>query len=376
MWIKHAHFIPYLPKIVSFLQVLFQGVSPSRLFKRRMPMPPQPGFGTQPKSRAVRVTVVGHASARWRSARNQQEADRFNLALSNQRANSVRAFVDNILRTQIPGVDIQPGTSLAPGEHPSGVQVGWYGVGSKQPLAPFPKPPGENNPLNRSVVVTLELITTTYGHMDVDLTPLHVSTYTRFWDVKVMDLRGGAVGGAAYKCKLAIRNPISDKVATYAGYLFGGGVGASISKSDPKQGIGDEVTIEANQDMGFDEFNGQMIRIEKASASLGVSGTVSYLTFVSLGPGASLRPFQTSLSLTLKPKIEAFVISGTVTMQGPNPGDWLEVDRTDSIPVATDKTEQDGVVLVYPTGKSNINDLTTHDRKRLKDFVEHWASRY
>lgn len=340
-------------------------------------MPPQSGFGTQPASRSIRVTVVGHASTRWRGARNQEQADRFNQTLSDQRANSVRTYVENILKSKLPGVDIQSGTSLAPGEHPNGVQVGWYGVGRNRPLVPPPKfDPTENYAVNRSVVVALELITTTYGHMDVDVMPLHVNTDTPFWYVKVMDLRGGAVGGAAFHCRLAIRNPLSGKVASYTGYLYGGGVGVKVSKADPKEGIGDEVSIEANREMGFDDFNGQMIRIEKAGAGWGIKGTVAYLTFVSLGSGASMRAFQSSFSLTLKPTIDAYVISGTISMEGPNPGDWLEVDRTDSIPVTTDKTQEDGMFVVFPTAKYSLDDLTKAQREGLKAFVEKWANRF
>src|SRR5215831_13359049 len=98
-------------------------------------MPPKSGFGNEPQSRAVRVTVVGHASARWRGAKDKADADRLNLALSNQRANNVRVVVEQILKREIPNVTIASGSSPAPGQPPSGVQVGWYGVGSRAPFS-------------------------------------------------------------------------------------------------------------------------------------------------------------------------------------------------------------------------------------------------
>jgi hypothetical protein len=164
-------------------------------------MPPPHGFGTQPASKAARVTVVGHASMRWRGAKNTAEAARLNLALSNQRAENLRAFVVQILKREIPNVTIEQATSLVPGQHATGVQVGSYGVGSGQPVlnpAPPKINPQENNPVNRSVVVFIELITTHYGHADVSLTPLRIGARTQFWYGKVMAIEGGAVGAAGY----------------------------------------------------------------------------------------------------------------------------------------------------------------------------------
>src|SRR5262245_6212116 len=114
-------------------------------------------------SHAVRVTIIGHASTRWRAAKNRKQADRLNQALSNRRAENVRAAVERILKREIPNVEIMPGESLADGQRPTGINVGSYGVGSREPVLNLPPDPAENNALNRSVTVLLELTSTESG---------------------------------------------------------------------------------------------------------------------------------------------------------------------------------------------------------------------
>jgi hypothetical protein len=127
--------------------------------------------------------------------------------------------------------------------------------------------------------------------------------------------------------------------------------------------------------MGFDDFDGQLIKIEKASAGLGIKATIAYLTFTGLGSGASMLAFDKGFGLS-GPKLEGVAISGQISMDSPDPGDWWEVDRTDSIPVTTDKTQQDGIFVLFPTAKSSLSDLTRVGREGLKAFVEKWASRF
>jgi Uncharacterized protein conserved in bacteria (DUF2272) len=193
--------------------------------------PRQSGGGALTESRAVRITVIGHSSARWRGARNRTEADRLNDTLSNRRADKVRAFVEQILKQQVPNIPILPGTSPGPGYRPTGLQVGSYGVGSRQPVSnPGKIDPKENDPLNRSVQVVIELITTQYGVTGASRAPLRISARTDSWYGQVMSLEGAAFGVAGYHLILNIRNPLSDKIATYTAIIVGGGVGGPSSR--------------------------------------------------------------------------------------------------------------------------------------------------
>ncbi len=141
------------------------------------------------ESRAVRITVIGHASARWRGAKGQAAANRLNDALSLQRAENVRGLVEQILRQELPGVPILPGTSGAPGQQPSGLQVGSYGVGSRQPVVPSQNP-RENDPRNRSVQVLIELVTTKDGVTGASRAPRRISALSDSWYGKVTSVKG------------------------------------------------------------------------------------------------------------------------------------------------------------------------------------------
>jgi hypothetical protein len=327
-------------------------------------------------SKAVRITIVGHASARWRGAKTAAQASRLNEILSNKRADNIRSMVEQILKREIPGVTISAGTSLAPGVSPSGIQVGSYGVGSRDPLVDSGKPdPNENNPSNRSVVLLLEQITTTYSSAGVSRAPLRVGARTKFWYGKVLNLNGAGLAVFGYFLRLAIRNPLSNKVVNYSGYLLGGGASSSkwsLSRGKPGS-VGDEFSFYTDKEMGFDDFDKQLVRMERVVGSLGIKASVGYLTFVSLGKGASLLAFQKSFGLGA-PRLEGAVVSGALHMEGKNPGDWFEVDGgTDTVPVATDRKQNDGLMLTFPTGKAGVNDLSADERRKLENFVANWA---
>ena len=324
------------------------------------------------ETRAIRITVIGHASARWRGAGSQAERTRLNEALSNRRADNVRAAVEQILRQQLPTIPILPGSSPAPGQEPAGVQLGAYGVGSREPLFKSTDPK-ENDPRNRSVQVLVELTTTEHGVTGASRAPRRISAITDSWYVKVVSLKGGALGAAGYRMELNIRNPLSNKVATYTAILGGGGVGGPISLSGSD--LDSEYLFTTSKAMGFDDFDGEWIRVERAGASLGIKAIVSYLTFTSLGNGAALLPFQRTMGISLsKPNLEGFVVSGKLSIKGQNPGNWYEVDGgTDTIPFAVDHHTGDGLVLTFPTGKAGMRDIKPSEHDRLRNFITQWA---
>lgn len=352
---------------------------------------PNPGFGNEPSSRAVRITVVGHASSRWHGARSQAEASRLNLALSNQRAHGVRMVVEQILKRQAPDIQISGGVSSLPSQGSSGgAQVGDYGVGSRDPLirpASGRVNRNENSPLNRSVVVFLEMITTQYRQTGATRRPLRVDAHTRFWNLKVEALFGAAAGVAVYYLVFRLRNPLSGKTARYSGYILGGGVSTTaknpinLSQSDiikqvMKGGVGEEVELMTDEVMGFDDFDGTMVRVEKAKAALGIKASLQFLSFFGLGSGAEMLEFQHSIGLGLSKSVEAFVASGAMHMEGASPGDWWETDGgTDAIPYTTNTSAFDGIIVTYPTGKANFSNVSAEERNRLHDFVTRWAQR-
>jgi hypothetical protein len=326
------------------------------------------------KSYALRVTVVGHASSRWRGAKNRAEADQLNEALSNERATNVRAAVEQSLKRLLPDLPIiRPANGKA-------VLVDSYGLGSRVPVKPMRPDPDENDPINRSVVVMIELTTTTHGHAWVPAKPLRADARSNNWKLTVTTLEGAAVGAAAYFIRVVLRNSLSSlsgKEAVYSGYIFGGGAGAQVSghQNPGKIGkpIGDAVWFKTDKVMGFSDFAGQLIRVEKVGASLGIKATASYLSFVSLKTDPSLLGFDQGFGIG-GPSLAAFVASGRLTMESPDPGDWFEMaGGEDSVPTTTDSSTGDGLILSFPTGQAGVNNLVADDRIRLEDFLTRWA---
>jgi hypothetical protein len=140
-------------------------------------------------------------------------------------------------------------------------------------------------------------------------------------------------------------------------------------------GVGDEFSFETDEAMGFDDFRGETVRVEKLAGALGIKATAGYVTFTNLGDGASNRLFQKSFGLGF-PKLEGVVVSGTISMISDNPGDYWEADGgTDTIPYTTDSETNDGIIVTFPTGKASLRDISTDEHKRLDSFVTRWSQR-
>lgn len=360
---------------------------------------PSPGFGTQPQSRAARITVIGHASTRWRGARNRVEAARLNEGLSKMRAESVRARVEQILKQQVANLEVTSATSSLPGQGSDGVEVGSFGVGSREPVLRPPRisgyDPKENEVVNRSVQVFIEVTTTQYRQAGRSLQPLRISAVSTDWYGQVLDLSGVALGASALGFLLRLRNPHSDKTATYFGFLGGGGLSSKVSKPkgakdydvqptidsnrrNPLTPIGDEFSFYTDEPMRFEDFNGELVRVERLAAKVGIGAKVTYLNFLGLGGGAKNILFDKGVGVgnPFKPSLEGFVVSGAISMNSPNPGDWYEVEGgSDSVPYTQTSDQGDGLIISFPTGKSNVNDLSAGERKRLETFVIQWAAR-
>jgi hypothetical protein len=309
---------------------------------------------------SVRITVVGHASARWKGANSVAEAARLNQALSEQRARNVQRVVEQILKRELPTVNIA---------------VGLKGVGSQFPAEP--ERPQDNEAINRSVVVRVELSHTLPGEKVVARPPMRIDARSRFWYVRVTHLQSAALGLGAGRVNLVLRNAISKKETTFGAWIGGGGIAANpgdwFAKQKPDAQVGKELFFETDEAMGFDEFKGQLIRIGSVAAKLGIGASYTYLAFAFLGDGAKFLPFDHGFKVG-KPSLQASVMTGWLEMTGKIPGDWWEVDSLpDIIPIEYKSKYADGVVLSFPTGQANLSDLTAKDRQRLEDFVTNEA---
>jgi hypothetical protein len=335
----------------------------------------------------VRVDVVGHASARWRGAKSRAEAERLNQALSEQRAQSVRAFVEQVIRRELPGVTLTPATS-GPGQRPTGFQIGSKGVGSRQ--SPEPQGPDDNEAINRSVVLTLQRAITSTNTV-VKSRPGRILARSKTWTLKVIFLDTIALGPGKGFIRVKIRNNHTGKEATYSTDLGGGGLDVDLVKKklklDPRDTVvGGEVAFSTDEALGFGDFHNQLIRVGKLEVSAGIGipktrwkvgvGTENmYLSFdpPNLGDGAQLLFFKSDFGFSKKISAGAFLMVGRLKMEGSNPGDWIDVLDYYDVTQKHTHDDADGMVVSFPTGKSALSDLTDKDRRQLEAYVTTWA---
>jgi hypothetical protein len=153
---------------------------------------------------SVLISVVGHASRQWLGARNAQEADRFNMALSVQRAQGVRAVVERIVKARIPDLPIE---------------IIHNGVGSREPAPTVSEP---NAAVDRSVLVTVDLATTTTENTYVSGPDRRVYTPSNSWLLRVLNLVPVTLLGAqGTLATIEIRNRQTGKSIKMRGSLAG-----------------------------------------------------------------------------------------------------------------------------------------------------------
>jgi hypothetical protein len=353
----------------------------------------QPGFGSDPQSRRVRVVVGGQASPRWKGVASSSDADRLNERLSIQRSDTARNIVEQVLRRQLPGIIIEPAVSRPAGDSGGGeVELGAYGVGSRDSLVRVGGNRLSNEEVDRSVTISIDLVTTHYGQAGRSLPPGRVPAKTQFWYVKVTHLRVDAIGAAFGEIEFVLRNPLSDKTMTARAELdIGGGVNVGLKPLDAKQLIQrtvtnhlgqsfkdfvgrDEVSISVDREIGFDDFQDEWIRVGSAAASLGLGAEYTYITFPFLGgTAADVNPIRKKIGPSF-PKLQGWVVSGRIQLIGKNPGDWFEIDSSDMVPTAYDSVSDGSLIVTFPTGRSDLPPGSP-GRVHIEDFVRAWTEK-
>src|SRR5882757_4403603 len=94
-----------------------------------MPVPDD----TPSQARKLRVTIVGHASPRWRGAANDADADQRNERLARQRADQVFLIVERLLRNRLgQDVVIEKNVTIAAGSDQPDLVLTARGDGSRE----------------------------------------------------------------------------------------------------------------------------------------------------------------------------------------------------------------------------------------------------
>src|SRR4051812_14168687 len=118
--------------------------------------------GTSTSTKFLRIRVVGHASARWRSASTAGTADARNEQLALQRAEAVKKIIAERLEEAGLPVPVQFDVSTADDEHQA-VTLGSHGEGSREALERTRGDRTQDEGRDRRVDVEAELVTTETG---------------------------------------------------------------------------------------------------------------------------------------------------------------------------------------------------------------------
>jgi hypothetical protein len=324
---------------------------------------------------AVRITCVGHASRRWRSAHTKAEASALNERLSEFRAKAIYNQVEPIVRGQLPELPIA---------------LGQMGVGSREP---FPTVGEDNAAVDRSVVLMVDLVWTSTAYKKVARPPRPVYAQSTSWELKIADLVGASgIGARASLLRVKIKNHLGRELSLL-GPIFGGDltIGAgmfkkvptanpfSFDKVDPKQlrdaQVGKPVVFDTPP-MDFGDWingsDGQLVTLYHTHLKTGLTQTkTSFLQFVSVDthPGSLVFDL-TVLGFKLAwPEVSDQVQSGTLTAEN-HPTDMYLVDTPDdTVPVQARHQNHEGILISFPTEKHGWNDLSSSQQYEVRQFV-------
>ena len=270
------------------------GGTPARLLMQRTPA--GSGQGATPvsshpsRSRKLRLTIVGHASPRWRGAASNTEADRLNEKLANQRADAVRAKVEQLLRQRLGQERADQTTSpWPPARRSPGSHFRPAGRGSREALQEEHKKRRSDDEYDRRVDVNIELATTEDVRGGRSL-PSKQAT-SRHWSVSINEFKLLRALGAAGGIQPAIRNRQTGKEVLATAKLYGGAwfkMNPFSTKEETGTRRHGSIRIPISP---YRISRGTEVDITRVDAKVGLGVTFLYLTFPSIAPYKGLTMY-------------------------------------------------------------------------------------
>lgn len=343
-------------------------------------------------STGLRIRIVGHTSPRWVGARSHAEADRLNHALSVRRAHTVHALVERLLRAALgPKLPIPYASSHRQDEGPAGVELGSFGEGSATGLRAANGDRGDNSARARRVEVAIERVDTHGAWAGLSLPARRQPGASERWSIRLTSLRAVAIGAAVARISLRLTNRLTGKSMDAYADLAGGGLTSGVAKAggDVGRQVANTVTNNLGQAYAdlrrrgealfltrdritFAAFDGTIMRMGRAKASLGYGARYSYVTFPLIEHVPDVIAVENKTGWSL-PGVEGWVAAGTMRLDGVHPGDDLEEDVVEERPVLFDTAEGDRLALTFGTGQHH---LAPAEQARLASFVRTGAAKY
>ena len=255
------------------------------------------------RSRTVaKITIIGHASPRWRGAPTPKIADEKNWRLAEQRADRTRIEVETLLTHLLPDHELvfeyrfkratemerdEPVEAL--GER-ADVELEVEGRGSSETFveAGSRGRKANDDPMRRvDVKVTLHSETETDVEEDIVRTK-RKSGATTDWSIWVTGEAGVDLGAKFGAILIQLRNNKTRTVGTYAGWT--GGIGVSLGVNVAKTSPPDFESFVTREPMSFADFSGAQFWITSVGAAIGVFGAEFSIFRFDRFPGGQPTP--------------------------------------------------------------------------------------
>jgi hypothetical protein len=314
--------------------------------------------------RKLRVTIVGHASPRWRGAATDADADKRNEKLANQRAESVFAITERLLRDRLgQDVVIEKNVTVVPGMEQPDLVLSASGEGSRDALQDKHKSRSSDDEYDRRVEVSIDLLRTLDVKSGRSLPSEQAKT--RLWAVTINRLKVVraflGVGGV----EITIRNRKTGKEVLATAKLYG----VARPKLNPfstEEPTGRKrVWIKTDWDMAISEFEGEAVSITRVDLRVGVGGSMLTLGFPGVARyGGAMMDREFSAGMP-----SGFYLRGHLHLWG-NTDDW--VDKKEFEHSTRELRSDEGLVIIFPTEDYKV---PSADITRLDDFVTTWCRR-
>jgi hypothetical protein len=315
------------------------------------------------RSRKLRVTIVGHASPRWRSAATNADADRRNELLANQRADAVFAAVEQLLRMQLgQNVPIEKNVTLTPDMAQPGLMVSAHGEGSREALQDEHKDRSSDADYDRRVDLSIELVATEDTQGGVSLPAVQATS--RLWSVTVNRLRVVRAIAAAGGIEVAIRNRKTGKEVLATAKLYGVGRPRLNPFATEEETGRKRVWFSTDYEIPIQDFEGTRIEVIRTDFKLVVGETVMGLSFPQLSHDGPTMYHHFGVGMP-----SGFMLWGDLHLWGDTSDD---VNPTDVVTSTLDRRSNDSMTIVFPTGG---RDIPVVDLAHLAVFVTTWRQR-
>jgi hypothetical protein len=330
-----------------------------------MPVPDD----TPSQARKLRVTIVGHASPRWRGAANDADADQRNERLARQRADQVFLIVERLLRNRLgQDVVIEKNVTIAAGSDQPDLVLTARGDGSREAREDEHKPRSSDDDYDRRVEVSIDLVVP--RDVKVGRSLPSEQAKTKEWSVTINRLRVVRAFAAGGGIEVVIRNRKTGKEVVATAKLYGTG-GPRLNPFATEEETGTKrVWFNTTDEVAISEFEDTRIFVERWDVIVGIGERFLNVSFPELsryGPRTTATMWH-HFGVGIKPN--GFLLWGRLHIWN-DTDDW--VDQEDTVVDSTLKRRSsEGLLIVFPTASAQV---PSADLLRLDEFVTTWCRR-